>query len=813
MNKIAGFVVFIIVTTFVIIGTSPSHAETYYYYDLPDNIELPELTLTAEQFHSILRDMLLPSWGSTQPDAYLDDLKFLEQPALGQIKAHHAYARGATGRGVRIAIEDDGVDLLNPEFQGRVNYDGALLTYWRPLAVSEGEDAPPHCQGSFTDAECHIFKIDAQGDEEIIRDYARYIIEAYGYPDEDDTWFIQDISQNDLLAWNEIPALYEPKHGHGTNVASVAAGWLFGVAPGAEIVPLAYNFDEQEETSIVWQPILDEIEQSRASPDPSYANEVDLELASWHKDHYANFDIINRSYGELSELQGEAHPYQFVEWVKHNLPRYWRAVTQQDLAPGQQKTIEIWSAGNESQWVPGPDSALPIWEESLRGHSFAVVATDLDGLIASYSNRCGPLPGDWDAAVHGRHYCLAAPGTLNAVQPDFDTDYPENSILRGIQGTSFAAPLVSGGIALVIEYFRGQLSNQEAALRVINTADNTGIYTDYFTYGAGMLDLEAATSPVGAVQTGTTHTQASIAHTYLQTPAAWGNVNRHLDGVEVAGFDAWNAPFWYSADSLVSSSRSYHALPVPNYEPTFEQTALLPHLHWFNVGGRRGGTGLLSEQDGMKLRMTALSGAADGLDDFSPDSSYHTFGFSGEIIAQTRMGFLMESHTNQGTRPAGAFGTTMDAQLVWVAREHTWPLHPEKRWTLHLAYLFAAGRPDYESRAMFAASGSLYSAASITVEQRSKQTRTRLSIGQPLRAESGRGTLRYATGRNRQGEWEYAETRFSLTPATREIQLQLRHDRLLGAGRIAIEAAYAHNAGHTVGNHQARFGLGYHIEW
>lgn len=745
--------------------------------------------------------------GQGEPELdYYDYPGYSIQPSLVLINANYAYLRRAAGTGIRIAIEDDGVDILNSEFAGRIQFEGASLTYWRPLGRQAYNDCVNRYQQGLQEERCFAFKIDAGGDEQKIQDYARYLIEKYGYPSKDDTWFIQDISQtDDSLAWDEIPALYEPGREHGTAVASVAAGWLLGVAPRARIIPIAINFDEQDETREHWGQILQDVEQSRMSSDQSYADEVDLFLANSHKERYANFDIVNQSYGIGADGFSHFELAEFESWVETNLPEYWRAYTQQDAT---EKTIQVWAAGNDGLSTPSADAAFPYREASVRGHVIAVAAADIFGQIAPYSNRCGRLPSDWNTASHGRHYCLTAPGTVTVAIPDFWPYDGRTPYVKNVAGTSFAAPMVAGALAVVMDRFRGQLSNREVALRIINTANNKGIYSDDLTYGAGMLDLAAATESIGVVRTGTANLQASMAQTGLQTPAAWGEVGRNLAGTEVAGFDDWNAPFWYDAQYLVSAFNSYHALPLPQFEQTFEQSALLPYLTWHNVGSDWQDTAT----NGMKLRMAATYATAEAENQWG-GVIYPTFGFSAEFRPGVRAGFLMETDSHHGARPSGAFGRKVSSQLVWLTRERTWDIDADGHWQFEAAGLLAGGRPDYADGAMFHASGALYSAGHVRLRHRGGHTQTALTLGQPLRAESGTGILRYPTGRNLEGKWQFAQQDFSLVPASREIRVQLRHDRPLVGGRVAIELTHAHNAGHVAGQSLTHLGLGYHLQW
>ena len=799
----------------------PKHAT---YYRAPADLVLPDEHLSDEAFRDLL-SFYLPSFGGT-PEQILDDFKFQQVTGWDGINAEHAYARGLSGRGVRIGIADWGVDILHPEFAGRVQRTGAfILRKISPGFIDVDIDAidiadPSNCpeddplwcgvppEGFLSGcreegAECRVFEIDADGDRALIEHYAHRIVESERrFPDEYYTWFIRDISRG-ADGWHDIPGLYDEDANadivcceypyHGTSVASVAAGWRYGVAPGATIVPLQWK----EFENLHW--LHTEV--------PADDDDADPIRAQAHRDYLSHFDIIN-------------HSYTFTiddDRYRSYTPEYWAAFTQRD-AP--EKTIEVWGAGNDSLERPDPGASLPAREPAVRGHWLAVVATE-QGQIANYSNHCGPLPGDWNPQAHGRHYCLTAPAGLWVANPNFNPETDPNDADASLHfwggGTSHAAPIVAGGIALVMERFRGQLSNREVALRVVNTANNRGIYSDSHIYGAGLLDLDAATAPVGEVSTGTASLQAGIAATRLATPPAWGRVGRHLAGREVAGFDAWNAPFWQPAASLFATVPAPQAiLPVPGWDEGFEQRALLSHLRWFGADGEG-----REEGEGQGLRMTlwgdgvhAAGFRADSHGSgFAAETDYHAFGLSGEVMERLRLGLIVETQTNQGSRPAGAFGAAANSKLVWLAREHAWPLSWVPGVALHLDYLLAAGQPDYARGAMFNATGSLYSAASLALEHRGPATRTRLSIGQPLRAESGRGTLRYAVGRDRAGNWRYEQARFALRPETREMRFQLRHDRPLFKGQLAIELSYAHNADHIPGQHRAQAGLGYRLNW
>ena len=799
----------------------PEHAT---YYRAPADLILPDERLSDEAFRAQLSHYL-PSFGGT-PEQIRNDFKFQQVTGWEGINAEHAYARGLSGRGVRIGIDDWGVDILHPEFAGRVQRRGTfMLRKLDPGIDIPGididvdidnftivdpstcpADDPLWCEEGWAfsgcreeGAGCRVFEIDAGGDRALIEQYAHRIIESERrFPDEYETWFIRDLSR-DADGWHDIPGLYKGWEDediyfhHGTRVASVAAGWRYGIAPGATIVPLLVP----QFQNTLWY--------SRDAP------RDDASRAQAHRDYLSHFDIINHSHSRsYDDTADESLDYNWGNWH----PAFWAAFTQRDA---QEKTIEVWAADNYSLGHPSPAASLPAREPAVRGHWLAVAAAE-QGQIADYSNRCGALPGDWNPQAHGRHYCLTAPALLRAAYPNFnpetDPDVSFHWVMSG--GTSLAAPVVSGGLALVMERFRGQLSNREVALRVINTANNTGIYADAAIYGAGMLDLDAATAPVGEVSTGTAAMQATIAATRLQTPAAWGDLGQRLQGLEIAGFDSWNAPFWYPAQALARPFEPPLLPPHPALDPVFEQTALLPQLRWFELDA----TG---PQDRRRWRLAVANRAAADFDagqtGFTGGQArrWRTFGFSGDLPRGLRLGMLTEAGANQGARPAGAFGAAANSQLAWLSWEHAWSLTRPGNggdWRLRLNYLLAAGRPDYPRGAMFNATGSLYSAASLALEHRGRGSLTRLSLSQPLRAETGAGVLRYPVGRTRQGDWLYASHRFSLAPGARELRFGLRHHRPLPlGGKFALELAHAHNAGHIAGRRRAQASMSYHLNW
>lgn len=253
--------------------------------------------------------------------------------------------------------------------------------------------------------------------------------------------------------------------GHGTAVASLAAGaavgvWPGGIASGAQIVSARIISDKA--------PVDDGSGKGNSFSGPLGVAGVHQDLISY------GVKVMNNSWGGL----------------------YWT-----DLGTTAQVAAEyrpfiigngglvVFAAGNEGRDQPSSVAALP----SQRGVGGSLPAADLEkgwlvataidpnkpGERAPWANACG------DAA----RYCLTAPGS--AVFPE-----PGTGKYLWNYGTSFAAPLISGAAALVWErypYFDNDLVRQT----LLGTATDIGAAGVDPIYGYGMLNVGRAVNGPG----------------------------------------------------------------------------------------------------------------------------------------------------------------------------------------------------------------------------------------------------------------------------------------------------------------------------
>jgi hypothetical protein len=199
--------------------------------------------------------------------------------------------------------------------------------------------------------------------------------------------------------------------------------------------------------------------------------------------------------------------------------------------------VLVFAAGNDGKADPGYWASLPYFKPTLQPGFLTAVAVDKTGVIASWSDRCG-----LSAA-----YCLAAPGVSV-------TSTSTTGAMSTGSGTSFAAPVVSGAVAVVMDMWP-YLAPGAITSILLTTANKTGIYANQAIYGQGLLDLNAATKPVGTVTIAGTTSTSSLGQT--QVNSTFGASGRSTN---VVVLDAYKRDFYLSSDALVVRSNDNFSL-------------------------------------------------------------------------------------------------------------------------------------------------------------------------------------------------------------------------------------------------------------
>ncbi len=494
-----------------------------------------------------------------------NDAEFRAQTGLRTIKNEYALALNAMGKGVTIGIADTGFDHLHPDLGKDKFLDKSILAYYAGrISDVPAPDATPHkdliekyrCPGGGFGYETDnpdreaLLIANCQTDENFFRQ-----------PDAN--------NQGEFIFWN-IPLLGRPGFtqkniSHGTAVAGIAVAQrdggtdednLMGVAPEARLLTVAF----------------DGVRGDR------FFHDIDFLAPHSQVINFSFNDSVlvhTRTETQVRELHSDA-----IGSVQRG------TIATGELRAGEQPLYVV-TSGNDNQAMmggapyPATFPGLPYHVEELRGRWLAVTAvmateSPAAAHITNFANRCGALPTDWitdrtNAAYAGRHYCLAAPGgevpsLLAGAHNSMGYETSKRS------GTSFAAPHVAGALAVLIGHF-DTLSLKEILIRMVDSANNTDYtggdpdnpegpdFSDVATFGAGLLDMEAALRPMGEMQAmmGSSLRGVSLplAGSRITAGAAYGDaLSLAFRGRTMAGFDEYHAPFPQPLSGLLTTPHS-----------------------------------------------------------------------------------------------------------------------------------------------------------------------------------------------------------------------------------------------------------------
>ena len=340
--------------------------------------------------------------------------------------------------------------------------------------------------------------------------------------------------------------------GHGTHVSGLIAArkndfGMHGVAYDASLASYALEFDANDD--------IDDIELGKAT--------------DVFREHGAR--IVNNSWGKIDVATDISITISGVyavdrDWLneafRESLPAYHRFVS----AGG----VQVWGTGNSGLDQPGFHAGWPDIDPDLERGWLAVAAVGDDGELASYSQACG-VAARW---------CLAAPGggASDSEQPAggapdvpgiWSTVPPDG--YRLLQGTSMAAPHVSGALAGLKSMFPN-LSYQDVRNRVLATANRSAPYDDPAIYGQGLLDLDAASRPVGGLlfALGRSDDGPVITTRDARLSLPKTVISSHLAGEMALVLDSYQrAPFLVSVSEFTNPTRQALSLPdldfiIPN---------------------------------------------------------------------------------------------------------------------------------------------------------------------------------------------------------------------------------------------------------
>lgn len=454
-------------------------------------------------------------------------------------------------------------------------------------------------------------------------------------------------------------------------------------------------------------------------------------------------------------------------------------------------------------------------------------------------------------------FCLFADGTLVSAGAGSDTQY------AAWTGTSFAAPQVAGGLALIAEAFPS-LNASERTKRLLASANNNftafsrdgttdfgnGVQRYYSNeWGQGVMDLEAALSPIGTVslvngRNVNTGTREAVTGSYVYAGSGDALMNV-LSGHQITVFDALNANFEMPAESLVRMAprtTKLQALPkIDALAPTQNDAAQRLSGHMVGVSPIDGN---LTLQAGMGLSSStvddasilSLAGATTAITNSfdTPFGRFEQFGFTGvhKGVIDGNLSGVGGSFSFDAGSATLKFGTSLMAEtgaylgmmssdmfgVPDAAGIQTLNMSLTQKLTDNLTFF-----GGYEHGATLDALGTglvdqvsnvTFSGFQVGLKAQNVFTKSddlSLTLSQPMRMESGEMSMSIPVGRTQDGTILYENVTGSLSPSGRQLDLGIAYKFRPGSNSVAqFGFTYSSDAGHVSGAKSALVTGAYH---
>ncbi len=552
---------------------------------------------------------------------------------------------------------------------------------------------------------------------------------------------------------------------HGTEVASVAAGnssEMIGVAPEADLLLDTYNAS------------FSSLANSTAMAESMGAV---VQNNSWgYVDFRGNtLSISQENYNDLfSSSGGQTYINALKSYIDSG-------------------GVVVFAASNTSSDTQADlMSALPVIETDLEKGWIAAVNIDADMNGDDVVSAQLISSGCMEAAA----WCLSAEGTWDAATYDSASANPDEEYAL-VTGTSFAAPTISGALALLAEAFP-TLSGHDLRLRLFASADDEfagfesigqielveGYVSDVSAeYGHGVLDVAAALLPIG--ETEATMGDGSVYNISeplaIEGSATGDAITRALTGTDLVVNDALGTQFSLDAGMFVATEDSGSLTDSLYASWDGEADSSCCGLSSYYPNTQIVGTG----SDDFYLKLYVPPSQSD-------DESY---GVTMERDFQSSIGDITLS-VNFG-RDGGDLlpswysgsGTTFFASEVELTRPITSGTNLELSATIGTTFGDIGG---LDGNADFTSTKAAF------VHDTVWRDGDRLSVyvGLPVAVQSGNTTMAFPIQTRSDGTTEYQDINVDLAPQDREIRIGFEYTYpVWNDAELTLSAAHAENYG------------------
>jgi len=457
--------------------------------------------------------------------------------------------------------------------------------------------------------------------------------------------------------------------------------------------------------------------------------------------------------------------YNYSTGQYYNLqdPAEWKAVTDRGM-------VVVNAAGNQGLAVSAnPGYFATVTDASgnllLGGRMLIVGAADQYGNPYSWSNKAGSICQNYVASTNTcadkykvSDFYLLAPGVTQSTNL--------TNGVSSMSGTSMAAPIVTGGVALVNQmwpYMKG-----ENVVRLLTTTANKNLTNyDPSIHGQGMLDLDRATQPVGAVGIPTSGRTTSAVNTAtLNTSGGTGSALSSLKST--GALSSVMIVDEFSRDFYVNLSQGITVKDKRKISDVKAQQDGLSYLPFQQAFGNFYQGGEFAIMDDLKIGMTSNP-------DFKGDWSSHVtkkFGVSPNFAVRTTLGTMSEQTTWLGNESSGALsvGKNNSTNFAQVGVDY---VQDKNKWSIDLGRGYT--NVNTASNSLIKSIDTLQSQSlKIGFEQSlTDNSNWGVTAGLPNYITKGSATVSVPTATSVDGDVLYSDVRANLKTRTPEKNLGL----------------------------------------
>lgn len=409
----------------------------------------------------------LDTWKTTE---------FNAEWGLAAMNAHHAYARGLTGGGIRLGVFDSGTDLAHAEFAGKRHRSIRLASVLADgsLCAAETIKGPDSC-----------FMTDG---DKVQLTYQTLEPQYAALLNRND--FFEGVTYNT----------------HGTHVGGTIAAnrdgtGMHGVAFGAEMSVARLFSNSLSHLTVTPQRRLGQ-ETTAVQASASIFTQLYEQL----EQHGAR--AVNHSWGLVNE---PATPQRMDLYLSHQI--FADQLAAMTSASRKSGLIQVWAAGNTDATaspdlapIAGMYATVPRAHKDIEPYWLAVVNVNEKLELSNRSMRCG-LAADWCVAAPGTEISSTTYGPDTKLDAKLSTDSAGNVTIEttsltpdydyeDMSGTSMAAPHVTGALGLLFERFP-YLDNAQVRDVLLTTTRDLGAPGKDEIYGHGLVDLHKAIEGYG----------------------------------------------------------------------------------------------------------------------------------------------------------------------------------------------------------------------------------------------------------------------------------------------------------------------------